>query len=436
MKRIVTLFFLPLLLLCCSQPASAQFFKKLFGGGNDKPHTKKSSTKKGGKNAVTGKPAPPKKKSHSEQLAYPATQLKDHYRIDILAPLYLNELVSGNKKTYKEHPPEKALPGINFYEGIRLAADTLDAFGYRMDIYVHDITDVLTSTETLLHTDALDSADLIIGAVPAAQVPVLAQFAKKHTINFVSVLSPADGGVKGNAWFTLMQPTLQAHCEWIRKAIAKKYNKASNIIVYHRAGIAVDEASYKTITANAGFPFAQAIIRPAMKRDSLVHFLDSNTTNVIVMPVLSETEAEPLLQQLATDFPAYRFEVYGMPSWKGMSLLRKEDALPNVAVYFTSPFYFDPSTTSSQALAAVYGKKFGGKPGEWVYRGYETMYWYAYLLQHYGNVFNPKMSDNNAASFTRFDVAPRWDKDDELLYNENDHLYLYRFQSGNMMVEQ
>ena len=109
---------------------------------------------------------------------------------------------------------------------------------------------------------------------------------------------------------------------------------------------------------------------------------------------------------LTKSFPTARFEVYGMPSWKGMSGLKKEDASPNMTVYLTAPFYFDPTTASGQMITGAYKKTYGSHPGEMVYRGYETLTWYAYLLNRYGTIFNDKVGDNGTATFTRFDIKP------------------------------
>jgi hypothetical protein len=125
-----------------------------------------------------------------------------------------------------------------------------------------------------------------------------------------------------------------------------------------------------------------------------------------------------------------------MPSWKFMASLRKADAYPNVGVSFTSPFYYDPTTQSGKALLNSYKREFGGRPAEMAFRGYELLFWYATLLRKYGTVFNPNMSDRSNTLFTRFEIKPQWGRQQELLYNENEHIYLYRYQSGSYLVEQ
>ena len=77
--------------------------------------------------------AKPKKKP---EVAYPRSTIKDVYRIDVLVALYLDELVKIDKPAFKKIP-EKAVNGIDFYQGIKLATDTLDAKGYRFEVFVH-----------------------------------------------------------------------------------------------------------------------------------------------------------------------------------------------------------------------------------------------------------------------------------------------------------
>ena len=154
------------------------------------------------------------------------------------------------------------------------------------------------------------------------------------------------------------------------------------------------------------------------------------------MALMESNYAEKMLQQLYEWFPGYTFDVYGMPSWRTMSSLRKPDAYPNVAVFVTTPFYFENSTPWTQNLVDAYKTRYGSAhPGELVYRGYETMYWLSQLLKKHGAVFNEKMDDNSQKPFTKYDIKPQWDKNDNLLYLENEKLYMLRYQSSSYMVE-
>ena len=201
MKKFFALTLSAFLMLAMTPAAEAQFFKHLFGKKEpvrkpvQRPVQKPvASTKK----TTAPKPA---KKTQAEQLALPPSTRKNRYRIDVLTSIYLDELVKGGKSVYQVHIPDKALPGLNFYEGVKLATDSLNRNGYSMDVYIHDITDPVSSVATLINTSQLDSSDLIIGAVPQQQVGSLAAFAQKHQVNFISTLAPRRRQCEGQCFF-------------------------------------------------------------------------------------------------------------------------------------------------------------------------------------------------------------------------------------------
>ncbi len=426
--------FLAALLLGSLAPhtSEAQFLKRLFGK-EEKPVHRKPLPPRPKPQAPKDQPAAKKKEDNRLRLA--ETVKKERYRIDILGPLYLGELVANGKPVYKSHLPDKTLPGLGFYQGIKLAADTLGAFGYKMDVYFHDITDPTQSVDALLKANRLDSSDLVIGNVQAAQVAPLAAFAKKKQINFVSALSPTDANVSANLYFNLLQPSLQQHCEAIREALSKR-SKRDNILVYRRSTSAVDEQCFKYLTRDSSYNFSVVSVNTALPAEKLANFLDSNLTNVIVMPIVDLAYSAQLLQQLSKSFPEYVIEVYGMPSWKGMSLLNKEGALSSLGITVSAPFYFDPSVSAGKGFSDMYNRVYGGRPSEMAFRGYETLYWYAYLLNRYGTIFNDHLGDAGAAPFTRFDMELLRNKDNKELYYGNKHVYFYRYQGGSYSVTQ
>ena len=123
--------------------------------------------------------------------------------------------------------------------------------------------------------------------------------------------------------------------------------------LFTRNSVAVDSSaiSYLNFTDGA---VKKVVCNTLPSKEKLQPLFDSTRKNVIIAAILDASYAENLLAQLHTMFPEYDFEVYGMPSWKGMGALKKADAFPNVAVYITAPYYFDMSTAIGQAIAANY----------------------------------------------------------------------------------
>jgi hypothetical protein len=367
-------------------------------------------------------------------IEYPVSKIKSRYRIDILLPLYLDELVTEGLPSFKDRLPEKAQVGMGFFEGVQLAADSLSALGYHLDVYVHDISEKGLSLQEFIRKENLTASDLVIGAVQSSLIPPLAAFCKQSGINFISALSPSDANIDNNPFFTLLQPRLEKHCEKIQKVLLRKHSSWNTLVLF-RDNNPLDSVAYTFFNSGAGQSLRKLKINELPSRNSIERFLDSTRPNIIAAPIMESNYADSVLQTLYDWFPGYQFEVYGMPTWKFISNLKKPEAYPNAGVYFTTPFYYEMGSPVAQTLMSAHRKRFGTRISEVVFRGYEIMFWYAYLLNHYGTVFNPKISDNSAAPFTRFEIKPQWSAEGGLLYNENEQIYLFRYQAGSFAIE-
>ncbi len=429
-KRYTILLFLFACSCFSTAPVHAQFWKKIF------KKEEKSKPKKSANNKKPAKKEEPKLKQKKEP-EYEERDKKEVYRIDVLLPLQLNNLVQNGKPVYSKIPDHLQQP-LNFYEGLSIAADSLKAKRYKIELYVHDINNASSTIAQLTTRRMLDSSDLIIGSLQSPDIPAIAAFAKKHKINFISALSPSDAGVKDNPYFVLLQPTLKTHLKQLIKYADKKFNRSPKFI-FHSSATAGEKEAYSQLTdALSEEKHLDAVDCSARIPDSaaMVKMFRKNEVNVVFVGILETAKAEQVLNILATLPREYRFEIFGMPSWKSMRGLGQSSTYMGMSVYYTSPFYFDPTTGPGRYISTSYKNNFGGSPGEMVYRGYETLYWTASLLDKYGPVFNKHFSDVSAAQFTRYDIEYAWSKENDFQYLENNKLYILHYQNGGFVVEE
>lgn len=402
----------------------AQFLKGIFGQKHKHTHKKEITTSE--------KPSEKKK----QPLVYPETVRKNRYRIDIMAQLYLDDLVNDDKLAYKDKMPDKAASGVAFCQGALLAVDTLKAMGYDLDVFIHDVNTRSGFPSGLIGNKQLDTSSLIIGAVTSKDIPDLASFAGSHHINFVSALSSADGDVKDDIFFTILLPGVKQHCAFIVNEVLKKY-PTDKATLFYRTNVTADNNVYHAFTAHDTVWNPRKIACNTVPcRATLDTLFDSTINNIIVVGINDANYAEQFLDTLSQNYPNYRFEVYGMPSWKGISAIHKPEAYTNIGINISAPFYFNQNSPIGKYIERSFHAKFNGHTGEMVYRGYESVFWFATLLNRYGTTFNAHLGDVTNAPFTKFSLKPQWNKDLDLLYNENEHLYLYRYQGGSYMVEQ
>lgn len=399
-------------------PADAQFWKKKI--------VKKPSTSK--------KIEPTKEvaKKKTREIKYPISITKDRYRIDVLLPLYLDEVANDEKVENTDKLPERVQNSLRFYEGIKLAADTLTKAGYAVDVYIHDITQAALTPEKLIKNLALDSADLIIGAVQSFQLTALANYAQTKKINFVSVLSPADAGIVNNPYFTITQPTLVTHIKKIRAQAIKKYPD-QQIHLFYRTKPTVDSAAYQYMLIDVEDLVLPLAINSLPSPKQLEMLFDSAQTNVILLPILDQGYVQQVLDYLQETFPTYRFDIYGLPSWKGMPKMLKTGKYPNIIINYSTPFYYNVTSPMTQYLSKAYKNEFKGKLTEMTVRGFETLTVYATYLMDYGTIFNDKMKDS-PLTISKYKLSPQWTEDNDLLYFENTHCAIYRFSDGSYSV--
>jgi hypothetical protein len=367
-----------------------------------------------------------------QEIYYPESKRKKRYRISVIAPLYLDELVRGEAVTFKEKVPEKVAPGLAFYQGVKLAADSLKSLGMKLDINIFDAGSFSESPEMLINNRRLDSTDLIIGAVEQHDIPVLAGYAKKKKINFVSAMSNYDGWVKDNQYFTMLQPTIKSHCEFIIDDLSRKYAGSNVTLLYRTSSLADDNAAlYILNDLYSDVTFRKLLCNNVPGRELLASVLDTTKPNIVVVSILDAVFADSLLGALSAGFPDTHIEVYGMPGWNAMQKLKSADVYKNLTINVSYPFNFDSANADvRRSVAGKFAKEFGGAPTEMMWRGYETMLWYGILLKKYGTIFNNDYADLSGAPFTRFRIKPRWDRNGYLLYFENKNIYMSTYQGG------
>ncbi len=375
-------------------------------------------------------------KKKKSSIAYPPTQIKSRYRIDVLASIYLDELVKGKNVTFKDKIPDKAAAGISFYEGVMIAVDSLKRAKFDFDFYIHDVSSNYESTDSLIENDKLDTSDLIIGAVTAHDLPMLASYSKSKHINFISALSPTDAGIKNNQFFTLIQPTLKSHCEWIFNDLAKKHVGQRILLVYRNTQTG-DENAYKFLTSDSasGKVVFRTILANSLPNKTILNrVIDKEGPNVLVIPVLDILYADSLIKEFNNDFPGVSFEIYGMPTWAGSGMLKRFTENNSMKINITVPFNFDAGNANTAYVDAKFKKVYGGKTPELAYRGYETVMWYGNMLRKHGTIFNTEYNDISSAPFTKFNISLQKDKAGKILYNENKHIIQLQYANSNMVV--
>ncbi len=355
-------------------------------------------------------------------------------KIAVFTPLYIDSAFSGDTyKLGKNNLPKYLLPGLDFYNGVMLAIDSLNKEKASVEVLVYDSKSDSISLEEIVEEAAFKEVSLIIASFNnRAEIKPLADFALENKVPLISATYPNDGGITANPYFIMINPTLAAHLEGVYK-FTRRFYPIENITLFRRKGTIEDliqnsfsEQNKKT----AGTPLK---IRTVELTDSfttaqVISYLDSNKQNVIICGSLNDNFGTNLSRALGSA-KNYRIIAIGMPTWDGIREIGKD-----LEIVYSTPYNPNRADKLSFQFAENYRQKYAGRPGDMAYKGFEAMYHFTRLLLKYGNQLPGHLSEKDYKLFNDFDFQPVLLNKNSLTpdYLENRKLYYIRKTDGKI----
>lgn len=355
-------------------------------------------------------------------------------KIAVFAPVYLDSAFTGdNYKLGKNFLPRHILPGLDFYNGVMLAIDSLNAEGASVEVLFYDTKSVSTSINQAVTTPEMQDASLIIASFNnRAEIKPLADFALQKNIPLISATYPNDGGITANPFFVLINPKLSAHLEAIYRYLHRMY-PTENITIFRRKGNLEDMILNTLGELNKRSPGMTLTFRTVELTDSfttaqVTGYLDSTKQNIVLCGTLNETFGKNLSKALSSS-KAYGVTAIGMPTWDGLKDISKD-----LEVVYSTPYNLTRTDKQSKLLIDDYRAKYAGWPGDMAFKGFEAMYHFTKLLLKYDKQLINHLSDKEYKLFNEFDIQPyRANKASTLPdYLENKKLYFIRKIDGKI----
>lgn len=369
-------------------------------------------------------------------------RLKDstgtRHQIAIFAPLYLDSAFDATGTyRYDKIFPKFINPGLEFYEGVQLALDSLEQEEAALDVQVYDTRSTTQSLQQVLHSPEFQRTELIIGQVVPGELQQLAAAAAHQNIPFINVNFPNDGGITNNPNFVILNSTLRTHCEGIYKFIQRNY-ATKPILLFRRKGTQDDRlhnyfAEIGKSTASVPLKIREITLDDNFTSSTLIPYLDSTTQTICIAGSLDENFGRNLCQAFASLNKTYTSILIGMPTWDNISDFSRPEYSGTEIIYST-PFYTNPSDNLSKSIQQYFRNKFYSRPSDMVFRGYESTYRFAKLLLQYGKNLSGSIGEKKYKVFNDFDIEPVFlNKQTMTLdYFENKKVYFIKKLDGNI----
>jgi hypothetical protein len=358
------------------------------------------------------------------------------HRIAIFTPLYLDSAFDWNNEyRYTNNILPKFInPGLEFYEGARLALDSLDKEEAPLEVFVYDTRSAKESLTQQLDKAEADSIELIITYCSATEVKTLADAGLKRNIPVINANLPNDGSVTGNPFFVVLNSTLKTQCEGIYRHI-QKYYALNKIIMFRKKGQLEDRIKtyfddYGKSTRSVPLKIKYIDLIDSFTVSQLTAQLDSNSHTLCIAGSLDESFGKRLTQQLASIKKQYPVAVMGMPTWDGIKDFSRPE-YKGIEIIYSTPFYNAKTDKVSMGISNFFNNKMYARPSDMVFRGYEVTFKFARLLLEYNKDIASNLGNKQTKIFTDFDIQPVINKENMTLdYFENKKLYFLKWQDG------
>ncbi len=358
-------------------------------------------------------------------------------RIAVLAPLYLDSAFVNDELKYNSSLPKYMLPGLDFYNGVMMAVDSMQKENVEVEVWVYDTRKKGQTVEDLEHEMEEQNFSLIIASISnVAEQQSLSSFAFNKNIPFISATYPNDAGISSNPFFIIVNSTLKTHVESIYDYVQRNYVGDKVYYVTRKGQMEERIKNYFDAMKSKTYPlkYKTIVLPDNFTAANLLPLIDSTTESVVICGSLDENFGLNLVHILSTAPSSNQLTAVGMPTWEGLKELWKDDCR-NVNLVFSTPYHFDHTDNVIAQLTSLYQAKFNNHPGDMVFKGFEEMYHFTHLLLVYKNSLPNNLSDHSFKIANDFDFQPVRLSTSSYVpdYLENKKVYFVKLLNGSVI---
>lgn len=347
--------------------------------------------------------------------------------ISLLIPF---ELGTINYQTASLKDLEKAQIAIDFYQGFKMAVDSVAktaSINYKLQVY--DSKDDPSKLGELAGKAGVKKSDLIVGPVFPNGIKTFATYSKAMKKPVVSPLAASDPDVFNNPYLITINNGIDLHA--FKAVIFIKNQLKPKKVILIRSGQA-DEYKY-AIPFKKGMdslaketPLAEIGIK-AVGYENVYKSLNPAGLNVIILPATDKVFLQTLFKELDKLRDNFQIAVIGHPGWEKASFLEAK-LLERCNTYITSSYKIDYKATRNLDFIKCYRSQFSLEPSEYAFKGFDIGFYFAKLMNEKGKDF---LSEITKQSFDGLHNNFTFVKHPQFGYYNN-NLMILKYQLGQL----
>ncbi|HKR06037.1 MAG TPA: hypothetical protein VJY62_15480 [Bacteroidia bacterium] len=320
--------------------------------------------------------------------------------IALLLPLYLEQNFEIDTSDTEVDLEPRSLPALSFYEGAKLAVDSLAKTGMNIKLDVFDVSpDSSARHSIVMKYQSLKNYDLVFATYPSSQATVAADEAKLLGVKMVLTQFGNSTSIKNNSNVVLASPSTITQCKLMADYITEQYHYSNFITLTRKIRKESDLAEvfknetdsllqYKfnseTKTTVVNYTDSISII--------LLKYLSADKRNILYLPSSDESYVSSVLNAL--DTLNEKITVVGLPTWENFETVWFSKML-NLEIYIFSSSYLDYDDSGIKYFRKKFIDHYKNDPLFTAYQGFALTNYFSTLFNSYDKNFLEHVSDNS-----------------------------------------
>ena len=301
----------------------------------------------------------------------------DPMNILLFAPFFLDEndtLVAHQKAGDPEETFPRSLVGIQFYEGLLVALDSLTRLGHRFNIKTVDTERSITKVERYVRNRALKRPDLIIGPFYKQLIKPVAKFAYNNCVPMITPTARNLESVGYNDHMIQSLPGTKTTNAEIGAFLATR-NKDDNFILAHYAR---PEEQQLQLDFRKGFeslgtdslPDIQVVDLEAGTYDEIKTKLSSEVPNHILVLTNNEASVSKLMRSMIGWLEDFEIILYATENWAKFKNIDVE-YFDQMRLHRPDAMHVIHEDSTVISFNSKFRESFGTEPSTFALRGYD-----------------------------------------------------------------
>ena len=306
---------------------------------------------------------------------------KEIYNVALMLPLFLSETDEINT----DNPPSDAessyhsLSFIQFYEGFRIAVDSLRKSGIPVRLYIFDVNQDTNAAKRILRNPDLKKMDLIIGLLFHRSFQIVSAFALKNHIPLVNPVSERASIINANPYIYKVVPSQESQVAELTSYLVQNF-QGENILVIKDSQSgdkeAVEILKQTCADKNINVKILNGI-------DDEFTFLSKEKGNVIIVFSENKVFALELFTKLNKVRNDFNMTLVGLPRWDKLEGLEPE-YLVNLKTHLMVPSFVDYQEQETKKFVSGFQEKYKTDPDLLAFQGFDIAFYFISALRMFG----------------------------------------------------